>query len=515
MQPGQASYSLSRRLTGRATVISDRSNMLQLAWLALGAALLLSPVGRAADGPAEPGLSKLEVKFFQHDYPKETIESRLERLEKMVFGEVRPGSNYERLQNLLAAVPNLSPKVDGEEPADEPDIPGDAPVAGAGTPPGSKGNGPPRQETVERDYMPPQGSKYPAVTAIETRLFGRDYADEPVGKRLDRLEVKLFGKPSGIDDLSERVDRIKQRTGVDIARQVPPGSDWADDDEDTDYYMDQPVAGSGEDGKSFSGRDLRKDMQQAFGIPPGGYMTDRFSSNGSYGMGGSNSRGYSSPPSRTMAPSYGASPPVAPPRAQAPAPVPALGLNDQVAALEQEIFGKTFKDPLPVRLNRLESTVFPQQKPAVDRSLPERVSRLLAVIPLSSQGRQTAQRNKDDDSYDLDDMGMPAPRPAPPRTGSGLSKIINSISGFLSGGFPMAGGGLTTDPQTGLLYDSFTGNLIDPVTGVVVGQRLGPATGFGSFGSGLSPYGATPYGMGSGMGIRFGFGNIGRYGFGF
>jgi hypothetical protein len=224
-----------------------------------------------------------------------------------------------------------------------------------------------------------------------------------------------------------------------------------------------------------------------------------------------------------MAPSYGGPPPVAPPRAQsgkpAPAPVPALGLNDQVAALEQEIFGKTFKDPLPVRLNRLESTVFPQQKPAVDRALPERVSRLLAVIPLSSQGRQTAQRSKDNDFDDLDDMGMPAPRPAPPRTGSGLSKIINSISGFLSGGFPMAGGGLTTDPQTGLLYDSFTGNLIDPVTGVVVGQRLGPATGigggFGSFGSGLSPYGAMPYGMGSGMGMRFGFGNIGRYGFGF
>ncbi|HEY9868267.1 MAG TPA: hypothetical protein V6D08_03810, partial [Candidatus Obscuribacterales bacterium] len=298
MQQRQASHSLSTGHQAKPAVLSDRGRMLWLASVALGATLLLSPVCRAADGSAEPSLSKLEVKFFQHDYPKETIDSRLERLEKMVFGEVRPGSNYERLQNLLAAVPNLSPKVADEEVADEPDIPGAAPAAGAGKPSGNRGNSPPRQETAERDYAPPQGSKYPAVTAIETRLFGRDYADEPVGKRLDRLEVKLFGKPSGIDDLSERVDRIKQRTGVDIARQAPPGSDWADEDEDMDYYMDQPVARSGEDGKSFSGRDLRKDMQQAFGIPPGGYMTDRFSSNGSYGMGGTSSRSYSSPPSR-------------------------------------------------------------------------------------------------------------------------------------------------------------------------------------------------------------------------
>ena len=168
--------------------------------------------------------------------------------------------------------------------------------------------------------------------------------------------------------------------------------------------------------------------------------------------------------------------------------------------------------------------MFPQEKPAVDKALPERVSRLLSAIPLSRQPRQVAQnRHVDDLDQDLDDLGAPAPRPAPQRSGGGLSKIINSISGFLSGGYPMGGaGGLITDPQTGLLYDGLTGNLIDPVTGVVVGQRLSPGAGmgggFGSFGSGFSRYGAVPYGIGSGSSMRFGvggMGGLGSFGFGF
>ncbi len=482
------------------------------------------PAPGADSTSSGPNLSKLEVKFFQHDYPKDTVATRLERLEKMVFGEMRSGSDYDRLSNLLAAVPNLNPKVGGGEDL-EPDIPGSGSVADEN---GSSRTGrqtatQPGVSGADRHYLPAQGSKYPAVSAIESRVLGKDYAAEPVAKRLDRLETKLFGRPSRSDDLMERVDRIKQRAGVDIARQAPAGSDWAEEDEDMDYLSEPAATSNGEDGKTFSGRDLRQDMQRAFGIPPGGNLTGSYSNNGSYGMGGgAASRPPAAPsvpssPSRTRMPSYGGPPapaPAPPRQARTQAPQPASGLNDQVGALEQEIFGRSFRDPLPARLNRLESTVFPQEKPATDRALPDRVQRLLSVIPLSRQPRQVAQGQRPDDlDQDLDDLGSPAPRPAPPRASSGLSKIINSISGFLNGGYPMGGGGLSTDPQTGLLYDALTGNLIDPVTGVVVGQRLNPGTGFGggigSFGSGFSPYGAMPYGIGSGSSMRFGFGGMG------
>src|SRR5262249_52032077 len=106
-------------------------------WQAVVAACLVaavlifcqSPAPAADSSTSGPSLSKLEVKFFQHDYPTDTMASRLERLEKMVFGEIRSGSDYDRLSNLLAAVPNLNPKVGGDE-QQEPDIPGHRAASG-------------------------------------------------------------------------------------------------------------------------------------------------------------------------------------------------------------------------------------------------------------------------------------------------------------------------------------------------------------------------------------------------
>ncbi|MBI4532979.1 MAG: hypothetical protein HY711_03445, partial [Candidatus Melainabacteria bacterium] len=270
-----------------------------------------------------------------------------------------------------------------------------------------------------------------------------------------------------------------------------------------------------------------------FGVPSSGYTNDRFAGTGTYGM---NSSGIPTDgrvgSKGSNVPSYDEMPPPAPPR---PAPnvtarsnpYPARGLNDQVRTLEQEVFGRAYlKDPLPARLNRLESTVFPQEKAWVDKSLPDRVNRLTSIITLSQPGRRIAQNSgvsRAEPGYeDYGDLDIGQSQLSQPRATSGLSKIINSISSFLgggyAGGYPSVGGNLITDPQTGLLYDSLTGSLIDPVTGVVVGQRLSPGVGssmggFGSFSNGFSPFGSLPYGMGSGSGIRFGYGGIGRYGY--
>ena len=489
---------------------------------------------------ADASLTRLEMKFFQHDYGKDTVDSRLDRLEKMVFGEAKTGSEAQRLANLVSAVPNLNAKVaDEDEDAAETDI-----DRGGSQPAKTQTSQkrPAAKSQPDSDYIPPASSKYPAVTAIETRIFGKDFAADSINSRLDRLESKVFGKPSGIDDMSERVDRLKQRTGIDLARMAPPGSDWADEDEDAGPGMDlsPPVASSGEDGKSFSGRDLRKDMQQSFGRRSGSGSAygNSYPPSGTYGMDGNtplapplaqNSLPRTAPPRAAMPPDMTAGP-----GGYGSAQPSAMGLNQQVAALETEIFGKTYvRDPLPARLNRLESTVFPQEKPAADKALPERVTRLLSVIPLSRQpnsGRSIAQgqrsRSVDPDFADFDDLGntpqAAPPQAAPPRASSGLSKIINSIGNFLTGGFvggyPMNSGNMITDPQTGLWYDTVTGNLVDPVTGVVVGQRgtagMMPGMGFGSFSNGFAPFGSMPYGIGSGTGVRFGFGGIGRYGMG-
>src|SRR5271154_3300840 len=65
------------------------------------------PGGAWADagGSVEQQLSDLEDRLFEHEYPSDASDARLERLEKMVFGEVRGGAVSQRLKDLVEAVP--------------------------------------------------------------------------------------------------------------------------------------------------------------------------------------------------------------------------------------------------------------------------------------------------------------------------------------------------------------------------------------------------------------------------
>src|SRR5262245_52734557 len=50
-------------------------------------------------------IAGLEARLFQHEYPSDTTDARLARLEKMVFGEEKTGEPSERLKGLTDAVP--------------------------------------------------------------------------------------------------------------------------------------------------------------------------------------------------------------------------------------------------------------------------------------------------------------------------------------------------------------------------------------------------------------------------
>lgn len=464
-------------------------------------------------------LSQLEVKFFKHTYPKDEEAVRLERLEKMIFGEARSGASEQRLKNLADTVPNL-----GAVAADDSDK-GDAAASssssssssssGRGTKPATRpvnNSDSDLDLSEERSQSNKPGgqvlsgeSKYPAVTALEQSIFKRDYATDPVADRLNRLETKVFGKPSKFTDLSERVDALKDKTRVDVAKQAPPGTDWLDEEDDDINFpapkqaSRQPVARSdGEDGRSFSGRDLRKDMQNAFGSRASGAAAS-----GGYGMGGS-SVGSSSGSNRASG-GYGMGsigsprsagralddedddlPPVAPRRAastgstarsqpgaaaaassraaasdrfasdsgDSPAAVPggAIGLSSKVTALENAVLGKTFaSDPLIERVGRLEETVFPNKaESAASLSLPERVAKLVEKVPIASAPAKTARANRsrrDDFDDDLDmgtsmsslgsmsNMGSGMTSQSQVRGSGGLGKIINSIGNMLGGGY--------------------------------------------------------------------------------
>ncbi|HEY9713362.1 MAG TPA: hypothetical protein V6C72_07820, partial [Chroococcales cyanobacterium] len=247
--------------------------------LTVGCQMAYTPAWAAdADsaGPVDPTVAKMETKFFQRTYPKDQLDRRLERIEKMVFGEAKTGSTQERLAKLLTAVPASSLAASSADDSGSTA----ASDTQAGTP--SRSSSRSDVKTAENaqsqsEDVPADSSKYPAVTAMEQRMLGKSFEKEPLDKRLGRLEIKQFGKASTSTDLSDRTDRLRQATGVDVAKQQPSGSEWAEDD-DIMIPSAPPVArnrgGSGnyglpyssrEDQKTFSGRDIGADLNRAFG----------------------------------------------------------------------------------------------------------------------------------------------------------------------------------------------------------------------------------------------------------
>ena len=439
----------------------------------------------AEDGAVLSQLDKIENKIFQHNYPKDTTAVRLERLENTVFGENKKGSTSERVAALVTAVPNLdNPPPASTISSETPALDNAADTNSANKRAAAK----PKQTGSEDDNGDGVGN-YPAVTAMETKLLGKDYAKEPIKDRLARLEKKALGSVSTSDDLSERVDRLKEATGIDVARKPASLSDWMEDDED----LPHSPSGRGGGDLSFGSPNVYQDMQRS-SAPRDPYSSAYI-------------------PDRS---------------ARGPAvSIKSFGLSQQVLALEHEIFAKGYEhDPLPARLNRLETTVFPGQKPNTEMSLPQRVQILLAKVPIPQQELQALAKTYqiEPDNSLADNSNNDPNLQSIQKSRGNLSKIINSLGGMLgggmAGGYPTNGGNYVLAPNTGMLVDPNTGYMINPNTGTAYGAQRNYQTngygsgnyGFNSFTPSMSPFGGSPYGMGGigpGFGSGFGFGGGG------
>lgn len=439
---------------------------------------------------AENGqLNKLETKLFQHTFVKEEPDSRISRLEKLIFGESKKGTEQERISALVKAVPNL----------DSPSLAVDSrnESIGAKHEATDEKHAPNKSDSNKKIAAEPdqqeEGSigNYPAVSAMEKKLFGKEFPQEPIKNRLAQLEKKAFGSVSESNDLSERVDKLKSATGIDIARKPGSVNDWIEEDED---MMAQSHSGQPSLSSDLAPADAYNDLQSAYnsdmGLPY---------------------------PASTRNPFYS---PYAPRRTNKKAPtvsIKSFGISQQVMALEHEMFGKSYEhDPLPARVNRLETSVFPGQKPNVDKPLPERVQILLSKVPIRQEELQHLAKIyniQPDNAIASADASLDDPNDMASiqRSRSNLHKIMNSLgnmlSGGMAGGYSMQGGNYVTDPASGLLIDPNTGYVVNPSTATMYGGMPYGGGGIGNYG-----YNMVPFGMGGGMGG--GFGGMGM-GFGF
>lgn len=146
--------------------------------LAFGQPLLAT----AIDTGYSEQLDLLEKQLLSTSYEKDPPLRRVERLEKLVFGEVRTGPIEERVVALTTTVP---PKND---PAQEPEQNQTEDTGGS------------QEEETE---------KYPRVTALEEAVLGKTYTHDDLPARLARMEEKLYGKVEKEEDLGDRTDKIQ------------------------------------------------------------------------------------------------------------------------------------------------------------------------------------------------------------------------------------------------------------------------------------------------------------------
>ena len=180
------------------------------------------PAGAAVD---DQSLIKMENHFFEHPYKADSTDARLTRLEKLVFGEARTGSDSDRLNNLMEATKDQDMGGDSSGSSSSTASSTSAPISGAEEP--SQTASPTAKKSARTEV-----GMYPRVTRLEESLLSKSYETDPVEDRLTRLETKAFGAPTTIQDLSERTDRLEEY----VASKNPSGgsrypSPGGDDDQ--------------------------------------------------------------------------------------------------------------------------------------------------------------------------------------------------------------------------------------------------------------------------------------------
>lgn len=130
-------------------------------------------------------LELIERNLFFSTYLAEPAENRLSRIENEVFGRTYNESVNSRLERLSAYVHKLSqPSVNS------------VPV--------------PFKDSQQVVQAADPATDYPNVTAMENKVFRKNFKNESIYSRLNRLESRVFGTISSSTDLAQRVDRLNE-----------------------------------------------------------------------------------------------------------------------------------------------------------------------------------------------------------------------------------------------------------------------------------------------------------------
>lgn len=154
-----------------------------------------------------PTISKIEKSIFGVEYPTQSDEARLNRIEEEIYGAKTTNSTAQRIEKLSK---DISADLIGQEIK-------------------------PKKDTFAQDddeikEVVPKSDKsvnYPIVNALEQKVFLKDFRSNEINQRLTNLEQKIFKKTYN-DDLNTRVDRLKATI---MPERVAQEANYKDDDD--------------------------------------------------------------------------------------------------------------------------------------------------------------------------------------------------------------------------------------------------------------------------------------------
>ncbi len=198
--------------------------------VALAATLSLGAFAQTGGPSTNQELETLEKRFFIHDFSKEPIEQRLERMEKFTFGESGKGATQARLARIAATLETHSPDTPISS-ISAPKAGGAKPIVAAKAPNATfPANAPPAAQPA--DDSDDGSTDYPHITFLENEILNQSFAGQPLSTRLSRLESKAFGSPSKNPDMSDRTDALERYAEVKLhKRAFAPSPSESDDDE--------------------------------------------------------------------------------------------------------------------------------------------------------------------------------------------------------------------------------------------------------------------------------------------
>ena len=132
-------------------------------------------------------LSEVENNFFGVDYPKDTDQKRIERIENVLYGTTQTGDLTVRLKKISIDTGTVvKPQIKQSAQTGEVPIPKTL----------QANNQPPAQK--QEDYIAEDSSvNYPVVDKMEKKLFNKTYPKDNIYTRLDRLEKKVYNTTYG------------------------------------------------------------------------------------------------------------------------------------------------------------------------------------------------------------------------------------------------------------------------------------------------------------------------------